>query len=111
MTGHTTESFAITSLGNLQHGIHDLPRYGTRDVRTFVARLSANEALPPPDERATTLVVAVIGELRIEWHSRLRPEGVLETGSVLTINPPRVRTIRAHGAPATYIAFIGRASR
>jgi hypothetical protein len=98
----------LLQIRELGHGIHDLPRVDTSDLRSFAGRLDPHENRPPIDRSAETLLLVVEGSLTVVWCGATRlPTELGERDTALT-NPPAFQALRADAEGATFLAIVSR---
>jgi hypothetical protein len=100
--------YALLQIGELGHGIHDLPAFDTTDFRSFAVRLDPYEDRLPVDRRAETLLIVIAGSLTVVWRDATRVLTELGEGETALTNPPAVEALLAGPEGATFLAMMRR---
>ena len=100
--------YSIVQLGELGHGIHDLPEFDTSEFRSFAVRLDPHEMRLPIDRSARTLLIVAEGSLTVVWCDETRVSAVLGEGDAAATNPPTVEVLLAGAEGATFLAMLSR---
>jgi hypothetical protein len=99
---------SLLQIGELGHGIHDLPGFDTSDFRSFAVRLDPRETLLPIDCSAETLLLVVEGSLTVVWRDATRVLTELGERDTASTNPPAVEMLLAGVEGATFLALVSR---
>ena len=100
--------YSLLQLRELDHGIHDLPRFDTSEFRSFAVRLDPYEMQLPIARSAETLVLVVVGSLTVVWCDESRVSTELAGGDTAWTNPPAVEALLAGADGATILALLSR---
>jgi len=100
--------YSLLQIGELGHGIHDLPGFDTSDFRSFAVRLDPHETRLAIDRAAETLLLVVEGSLTVAWCEATRVPSELGEGNTASTNPPAVEVLRAGAEGATFLALVSR---
>ena len=100
--------YSLLHLGELGHGIHDLPGFDTSDFRSFAVRLDPHETRLPIARSAETLLLVVEGSLTVVWRDTNRVSTELGEGDTASTNPPDVEVLLAGAEGAAFLALVSR---
>jgi hypothetical protein len=100
--------YALLQIGELGHGIHDLPAFDTSYFRSFAVRLDPYEVRLPLDRGAETLLIIVAGSLTVVWCDATRVLTELGDGDTAWTNPPAAEALLAGSEGATFLAIVRR---
>ena len=100
--------YSLLHIGDLAHGIHDLPVFDTSYFRSFAVRLDPHEKRLPIDRSARTLLIVAEGSLTVVWCDETRVSTVLGEGDAAATNPPAVEVLLAGAEGATFLALVSR---
>jgi hypothetical protein len=100
--------YSQLQLRELGHGIHDLPRFDTREFRLFAVRLDPRETRLPIARSAETLLLVVEGTVTVVWREETRVSTELGEGDTAFTNPPAVEVLLAGAEGAVFLALASR---
>jgi hypothetical protein len=100
--------YSLFEIGELGHGIHDLPGFDTSDFRSFAVRLAPRETRLPIARSAETLVLGVEWTVTVVWRDTTRASTELGEGDTALASPRAVEVLLAGAEDATFLALVSR---
>ena len=100
--------YSLLQLGEVGHGIHDLPDLDTSDFRSFAVRLYPHETRLPIDRFAETLLLVVEGSLTVVWRDTTRAATELAERDAASTTPLAVELLQAGAEGVTFLALVSR---